>query len=478
MKKLLWGIISILILLSSIVASSSRIYVKEHPDKFLEEDRICSFPLPFFNNRLIPFPDIKPALGERPLLLILIEFSDVPHYPKHDIHYFDQLLWGECPSVRDYYLEVSYGKFTFIRGGILGWYKSSYPLSGNEKSRDRIVRDAFRQAARDKSFNFAQYDKNKDGVLDTTELSIIVCTSGISSKHPMGAYHNWRLWGSRKIETWDGVILDGEHSVVQEWHSWMVYAHELGHSLLLPDLYDYTRNSQGIGVYGLMGLGNLDGINGHHFTAWSKIKLGWIEPTVVTKDGFYIVHDVETHPEAYMLKDPSHSDKEYFLVENRFRESSYYDRTLPDEGIMIYHIDESVPRWYTPWTWFPQVNNVEEHKMIDVECADSFTSHFKDADDLDKNINSGDDHDLWDSTTYGFNSTSVPCNSRWYDGTSNGIGVYVLSKPGRNMTVYFSINGSTPFKHRQKQTSNTSPHYCQFEIKILKLEEGVIRGKY
>lgn len=399
-----------------------------------------------FRNPLIPFPEIKPAIGNYPLLLILIEFDGVPHYPSHDIHYFDDMLFGEYPSVNDYYNEVSYGKLSFEKAEILGWYTSRCELKGSG-ARDEIVREAFIKASNDKSINYKQYDKNSDGILTADELDIVVCTSGITDKAPFGAYHNWKLKGIR-IRTWDGMIFSGDHSVVQEWQEWMICAHELGHSFYLTDLYDYTKKSEGIGSYGLMGSGNIDYTNGHHFTAWSKIKLGWIEPKIITEDGFYIVNDSETNPEAYILMDKSHSEKEYFLVENRFRGDTYDNRTgnpLPDQGILIYHIDESVPRWITPWTWFPWVNNIERHKMVDIECADSFSSHFANADDLDKKINRGDSGDLWDNSTYGFNSTSYPCNSRWYDGSSNKFGVYVLSEPSESMLVYFSVNGTTPW---------------------------------
>ncbi len=434
----------ILLFLTSVVPS-----VMAHETGTPSSSILNTFPLLrrvslLFYNKILPFPSIPIALGECPLLLLLVEFSDVPHHPDHDIAYFDHLLFGDKPSVRDYYQETSYGKFTFTKAGILGWYTSHHPLK--EFSRDGIVREAFRKAARDRSFSFASYDDNGDGILTDDELAILVCTSALSEEKPRGAYHNWRLWGTLGVKTWDGMILSGEHSVLQEWQSWMVFAHELGHTLQLPDFYDYTRKSQGLGVYSLMGNGNLDGINGHHFTAWEKIQLGWIEPTVVTEDGWYVIHDSETCPEAFILQDPSHSSDEYFLVENRFRGTSYDNGTspLPDEGIAIYHIDESIPRPLRPRTWFPGVNDVEYHKMIDIECADSFSSHFKDADDLDANKNQGDEFDFWDNSTYGFHSNSFPCNSRWYDGSENNIGVYVYSAPSRNMTVYFSVNGTAP----------------------------------
>jgi M6 family metalloprotease-like protein len=448
MKKIKASIIalSIAILLNltstvSPLATEGKITADTVRSNIFEKDQILDRISTFF--KLIPFPKIPLTLGERPLLLILIEFSDFSHNALHDPEYFDQLLWGERPSVQDYYLEMSYGKFTFVKAGILGWYKSSQSIS--QKSRNDIVKDAYMNAAANSSFHFAHYDKNEDGILTTDELTIIICTSGESIENPMGAYHNWYLPGG-KIKTWDEMIIDKDYSVVQEWHSTVVFAHELGHSLLLPDLYDYKNNSRGIGLYGLEGLIGLNGETAPHFTAWSKIKLGWIEPTIVTTDGFYTIYSVETHAEAYILKDSHHSKKEYFLIENRFVGSSYENSSLPlpDEGILIYHIDENIPRWYAPRIWFPHVDNIEQHKMIDVECADSPTSHFKNADDLDKNINSGDKNDLWDKTEYGFNSTSNPCKSVWYDGSSNKIGVYVISEPGENMTVYLSVNGTNP----------------------------------
>lgn len=399
----------------------------------------------FFKKNLIPFPKIQKAIGQRPLLMILIEFSDVDHHPEHNYNYFDDLLFGEKPSVNDYYKEVSYGKFNFTKVEILGWYKSREDLSSS-KTRDKIVLDAFKQAARDKKVNYEKYDLDGDKILSVDELDVVICTSGSSESEPMGAYHNWRTKGIWKVITWDGLRFSGDVSVIQEWHTWMVCAHELGHSFNLPDFYDYTKRSNGIGVYGLMGKGNLDGTNGNHFTAWSKIKIGWIDPIEVTEDGFYIIRDSETNPEAYILLNPANK-KEYFLVENRYSGDSYdnFSNSLPDNGIVIYHVDESVPKWYTPWTWFPWVNNLEQHKMLDVECSDSFSSHFKNADDLDLNNNNGDKNDLWDNSCYGFNSTSVPCNSRWYDGSKNDIGIYVLSQTGKNMTVYFSINGTGPW---------------------------------
>ena len=51
-------------------------------------DRLFSF----FGKPIIPFPKIPHAFGNYSLLLILIEFDGVPHYPSHNIEYFENSI--------------------------------------------------------------------------------------------------------------------------------------------------------------------------------------------------------------------------------------------------------------------------------------------------------------------------------------------------------------------------------------------------
>ncbi|GAF81989.1 unnamed protein product, partial [marine sediment metagenome] len=203
--------------------------------------------------------------------------------------------------------------------------------------------------------------------------------------------------------------------------------------------------SEGIGNYGLMGGGSW---TFSHMTAWSKIQLGWITPTFVAPlDGYEPVSDAETNPVAYILVDPGHSTDEYFLVENRHPANSYYESvgppvapsgTYPDSGIVIYHIDEAkIQDWINFGT--NNVNNDEAHKGVDVECADSPSSHFANADDLDAQVNRGDAFDLWDEGEYDFNDTSAPCDANWYDGTNSGMDVSDFPAISPTMWVYFSL---------------------------------------
>jgi len=393
---------------------------------------------------------VNPVYGERPLLLILIEFKDQPHSPEHDAEYYNEMLWGEENSLHDYFNEVSYGKFTYVKAGILGWYKSTCSIKFFRfnffRTTDIIARQAFKKAAQDQSFNFTQYDKNDDQIITPDELSIVVVVSNSDKK--INYAYTKRVKNKLKmfdqVKTWDGIFIKLRYcGIPEDWYM-RIYAHELGHTLDLPDLYDYsfiaTGNSNGIGNYCVMN--PAPGTNKPvHFCAWSKIKLGWIDPVIISEDGYHEIHDIEGYPEAYILQDPSHSTSEYFLVENRQRIG--YDEQIPDTGIVIYHIDESrLSRYYGGNVLnFMGDNKDETHKLVDLECADSPSSHFMNADDLDSGKNYGDIYDLWDINEYVFHDDSIPCNSRWYDGTKSGISIEVLSESSNTMEVYFSING-------------------------------------
>jgi M6 family metalloprotease-like protein len=64
-----------------------------------------------------------------------------------------------------------------------------------------------------------------------------------------------------------------------------VFAHEFGHVLGLPDLYDTSYQSAGVGEWCLMGGGSWGG-NGSkptQLSCWCLARLGWMTPKVVKR---------------------------------------------------------------------------------------------------------------------------------------------------------------------------------------------------
>src|SRR5919109_1217171 len=96
-------------------------------------------------------------------------------------------------------------------------------------------------------------------------------------------------------------------------------AHEFGHALSLPDLYDTKQVTQGDGEWGLMGSGNFSSPRSpSRMEAWSLNELGWITLLPLTSAGTYPLDPVALSRTAAYVRPPGPNPRgEYFLIENR-----------------------------------------------------------------------------------------------------------------------------------------------------------------
>ncbi len=115
-------------------------------------------------------------------------------------------------------------------------------------------------------------------------------------------------------------------------------AHETGHALGLPDLYDYDGSSQGIGHWGLMGTGSHGELfSPAHPSAWEKEQLGWVGVVWIDDDSASLeIPPVEREPTVYRYDIPDGRGR-YLLLENRQRLGS--DRMLPGHGLLVWRVD-------------------------------------------------------------------------------------------------------------------------------------------
>ncbi|MFQ6094288.1 MAG: hypothetical protein ACE5OR_16710 [bacterium] len=144
-----------------------------------------------------------------------------------------------------------------------------------------------------------------------------------------------------------------------------------------PYIDDRDNSSPGIGNWGLMGGGSWGGDGRSpetpvHLCAWSKARLGWVVPTVITHNlSRHTIQRVEDHPEVYKLWTEGTVGHQYFLIENRGTVG--FDAKLPSGGLLIWHIDNAVTTQ----------NDNERHKLVDLEAADG-------NEDMDRGPNRGD----------------------------------------------------------------------------------------
>jgi M6 family metalloprotease-like protein len=406
--------------------------------------------------------------GSHPVLVLLVQFSDQTSVGSVAADW-SSAFFGASGSVKDYYDEVSYGVLSVdpaaeshgtANDGVVGWLAMGYPhpdTRGTTGNANRLLAaDAI--VAADPFVNFASFDGNGDFYLSTDELHIVVVAAGyetsyggsVASCTPGLWGHRWSLgftWDSVYVgaPTVDGVVVGswsggGGYTQVGEWHCSTsdnpghrgtigILAHELGHDLDWPDLYDTDGSSSGVGEWSVMGYGSWNyvgfgdlGTSPAHPDAFSKIYQGWVVPEWVygVRNGLS-VFQAETVPYAVrLLENPWGVDwdyqdysgvGEYFLIENR--QQVGYDAGLPGCGLLIWHIDEGV-------TSSNSANADEDQPLVDLEEADGW-------DDLYYGY-AGDSGDPYPGSwsNFLFSGASYP-NSDLYSLSPSGVSVGIVS---------------------------------------------------
>jgi immune inhibitor A len=396
------------------------------------------------------------------VLVILVNFSNTtPTFTAGD---FNNLLFSDngSYSMRDYYEEVSYGAFTVSPGpgGIAGWYTASKPHNyygeNNEDGKDKypgtLVREAV-AAADAAGFDFSPYDQDGDGYVDC----VAIVHQGTGEDYSTNTYDIWSHFWSLDAAyfygnsdggpylTNDGLTIDNYIIMpeVQYDSSQIstigVFTHEYGHALGLPDLYDIDLSSQGIGYWSVMAYGSwcgmeLAGDRPSHPDAWCKYLLGWVTPSLLTTGADnQSVEQAATAPDVYQLRSGSPSTEgEYFLVENRQRAG--FDAGLPGEGLLIWHIDESVVDDYGRPTNLYECRRCSKN----TSAARHYHVALMQADGswhLERNKNDGDEGDPYPGTSgnRAFTDLSSPASRLW-DGSPSNVRITAISDPGPVMT--------------------------------------------
>jgi len=397
---------------------------------------------------------------------ILINFSNTTStYQKEN---FNTLLFGTGNhSMKDFYEEISYGAFSVSAGpsGVAGWYQASNTHNyygqndwrGNDRWPGNLVYEAVSQADA-AGFDFGPYDQDGDCYVDV--VAIVHQGSGEEAGGPSTDIwsHSWDLNSARyygysrygefttRTPCPRGGYIKVNDYIIQPEILWGgqqtigVFAHEYGHAIGLPDLYDTDGSSEGIGNWSLMASGSWNyvatpGDRPAHMDAWSKYKLGWVSPKQVNGTLTDVpITQASSADDVYQLLSGSPSaGGEYFLVENR--QKAGFDEGLPGAGLLIWHIDErkttNTKECYPGGPSCPT-----QHYHVALEQADNLY-------DLEKNRNRGNAGDPYPGSTgnTSFTASSSP-NSKLYNGSASNVNITNISTPGFTMTATLSTSTS------------------------------------
>lgn len=408
-------------------------WIESHkPLKKIKTEHIHKLPLP------LPFYDR--------IAVLCVDFSDKPAqipttkiYERFFSETFNPFIQDNNTiinggTLKNFYKENSYS--TYIpEGQVAGWYRApknySYYVNNDfgfgiyPNNVQKLVEDTITMAILDPNIDWSYIDANNDNIIDY----LLIIHAGAEAAYTGSANDIWsHVWEINPM------LIGGKgfhfYAMVHEFLNTKdseqitgVDCHEFGHLMGIPDLYDYTGNSRGAGMFSLMAYGSW-GYNGKyptHLDVWSKQYLGWLSiynnPT-----GFVSIKNIENNNEAlkYDNLKPNPNPKEYFLLENRQYIS--FDYFLPANGILIWHINENK---YT--------NDDETCYLAGVIQADG--KH-----DLEDNFNYGDTGDSYPGSTNNRNFTKFTNpNTRLCDGSLAEISITNISDSSPQMTLQATL---------------------------------------
>ena len=257
-----------------------------------------------------------------------------------------------------------------------------------------------------------------------------------------------------------------------------------GHQLGLPGLSNFADGLPGVGGWSLMDVGAnalgfvlqdslmpVVGFAPPHPMAWTKARLGWIEPLVVQRDTTVALLATDRDGDLPKAVRVPIDGEEYFLLENRqqrgnrglpegveslmldpeylvwiepeqigfsngdgtgtWLEVEEYDAFIPGSGLLIWHVDDGVIR---EKIGTGAINNDPAHPGISLEEADGYRDIGNPVFDRLSRIEGSPQDPFFAGGQTEFGADTWP-DTRSYRGWPSGIRIEVLSAPGDTMLV-------------------------------------------
>lgn len=330
-----------------------------------------------------------PTEGERPVLVILVNFSDLKWSFSSDPQAEMTAMLNEpgysgnhCTgSAADYFKASSNGLYQprfDVYGPVTLPHGYAYYGGNDSSGTDSHPWEMVTQACEllDPTVDFSIYDTNGDGKVD----NIYVFYAGYGENEGVGTDyvwpHSYDLSYQMNPPQHDGVIL-GHYACSNELTARRIndevthtgigtFCHEFSHVLGLPDLY--PTNYSGAfspGEYSLMDHGSYNNYSRTPplYSIYEKYAMEWEKPIDITDPVQINMQATVDGGNAYRITIDPAKPTEYFLFENRQTHS--WDSFLPGHGMLVWHINFDKEVWD-----YNNVNNDPGFQRVDIVEAD------------------------------------------------------------------------------------------------------------
>ncbi len=238
-------------------------------------------------------------------------------------------------------------------------------------------------------------------------------------------------------------------------------AHETGHAFGLPDLYDTSLNTEGIGEWGIMGSGNYSrAYSPSTYEAWSLTELGWVTVDTLSTSRTVTINPIQTSDTVFYVS--LAGTDEYLLLENRDSLLSDTAQMNPafgsrkkSPGLLIWHMDRSV---ITGGTGSNSVNSGSVHGVA-LEQADGL-NHLR----ISNGGNRGDAGDSYPGTSLNrkWSTTSNPASRN----NASGYAGFVLDSIHRNASGVPGVPSPIVLRYIRRNQSVFTTNRTGANIKV------------
>ncbi|MCC6412884.1 MAG: M6 family metalloprotease domain-containing protein [Saprospiraceae bacterium] len=381
----------------------------------------------------------KKLRGVIKTMVLLVDFPDRSHNPVYTQEYFRRLLFGEpgtfpTGSMRDYYRLIS--RFDpmddtgiDVQGEVFGWLTlpqtSDYYTDDNSglgsfpRNIQTMAKDAV-TAAKNAGLNFTGFDVFDEGQL--TALFIIHAGRGAEETGRRSD-----IWSAKWAIPGQGVqvapnVFAKTFLTVPEDCKVGVCAHEWGHlAARWADYYDTGEEtnyvSNGLGDYCLMASGSWgnQGLTPVYPNGMLRMFHGWTDVLVINAPQKNIkIKAVSEGGSVVVIRNAAKmTSKQYILVE--YRRKKDQDAFLPDEGMAVYVIDETI-------------NDVNDESRLAIELMQADGK--RDLAGVFNSGNRGDSKDLYPHGQKRTLSKSSKPALKFPGGQASGVKLVAKGKPG------------------------------------------------
>jgi M6 family metalloprotease-like protein len=421
----------------------------------------------------------SPLSGVLPVILIQGLFADSPepHVSQEDLQ--NSLFDGpsEFGTLSEFYEEASGGRLS-VTGEALPWVRTSITLAqavgdsyglGSDSETGAFLLEMVEGV--DGTVDFGRFDNDgpdgipnsgdDDGTVDAVAFQFLEVSASCGGPGIWPHRSRLQSWNEGEPFVSDDSGANGGFIVVNDYtiqsavdcgglnvQKATTIAHELGHVLGLPDLYDRSQGLEPehrrwvVGCWDLMaagswGCGTMNReawVRPTHLGAWEKDRLGWLGALELVGDVLdqeYTLEPVQSGEQVLKVPlepGPPSSQTEYLLIEYRTKEG--FDQDLPSSGVLVYHVDPKLPG-NRPCDTCPQQYRVE---LLEADGNDTLRRNFLNGG------NRGEAGDAWGVAGPGRLTNSTYPSTRRTDGTESPVTIYDISLSGGAALIRLSTH--------------------------------------